>query len=104
MTRYKRYDVMKILAIIGGILALLESILSLVGRAFTVLIHPAGMIVSAIVGIILGLVVILACVKPENPIPFNAILFLILGILIIIFSSLIGGILVLVAGILGLVD
>lgn len=94
---------MKILALIGGILALLESILSLAGASFSVFIGIGGYIVAAIIGIILGLVVILACVKPENPIPFNAVLFLLLGILIIVFSSLIGGILVLIAGILGLV-
>ncbi|MHA1723997.1 MAG: hypothetical protein ACTSYC_04675 [Promethearchaeota archaeon] len=103
MPKYKRYSTMKIFAVIGGILVLVESFLSFVGRSFTIFISLGGSIIGPIIGIILGLVVFLACVRPEDPIPFNAVLFLILGILIIIFSSLIGGILVLIAGVLGLV-
>ncbi len=102
MTKYKQDKLMKLLAIIGGIIALIEAILSFVGLGFTSFDFLKGGIISAIVALILAIIVILSVVKPEK-IPFNAIFLLILGILIIIFGSLLGGILVLIAGILGFV-
>ena len=41
--------------------------------------------------------------KPDNPIPYNWIYLIVFGIVIIVCGSLIGGILVLIAGILKLI-
>lgn len=100
MATYKYEKYMKILAIIGGILALLEGILGFFGATFSV--FWGFPIIGPIIAIILGIVVILSVVRPGNPIPFTWVVLLILGILVIIFGSLLGGILVLIAGILGL--
>ncbi len=40
-------------------------------------------------------------VQPGKPLPFTLIVLLIMGILILIFGSWLGGVLVLIAGILG---
>lgn len=101
MATYKYEKIMKILAIIGGILALLEGILGFFGAAFSV--FWGFPIIGPIIAIILGIVVILSVIRSGNPIPFTWIVLLILGILVIIFGSLLGGILVLIAGILGLI-
>ena len=91
----------KLLAIIGGIVALIEAILSLTrGKGIVDLnFGLVNNIIAAIIAIILAIIVLLSALKPNKPIPFNAILLIILGIVMIIFSSLIGGILVLIAGI-----
>ncbi len=91
----------KLLAILGGIVALIEAILSLTrGKAIVDIDFGfVNKIVAAIIAIILAIIVLLSALKPDKPIPFNAILLIILGIVMIIFSSLIGGILVLIAGI-----
>ena len=100
MVTYKYESIMKILAIIGGIIALIEAILSFFGWGISVFWGIA--IIGPIIAIILAIVVILSVVRPGNPIPFTWVVLVILGILIIIFGSLIAGILVLIAGILGL--
>lgn len=91
-------ELMKTLAMIGGIIGLIEAIVGFFWSYF------GFGFVSAIIGIILSVLVLLSVFRPGNPIPYNAIVLIIFGILMIIFSSLIGGILVLIGGILGYVN
>jgi len=101
-----KYDqIMKILAILGGIIALIDALLSFFGSSFS-----SGYwghqfsIPFAIIAIILAILVILSVVQPGKPLPFTGIVLLIMGILIIIFGSWIGGVLVIIAGILGFLN
>lgn len=90
---------MKILAMIGGIVAFIEAIVGFFGWGF----YGWG-IFSSIVALILAIIVLLSVFRPDNPIPYNAIFLIIFGILMIVFSSLIGGILVLIGGIIGFIN
>jgi hypothetical protein len=93
-------DLMKWLALIGGIIALIEGIVGLFWRGLA---FWGFAYVWPIIAIILAIIVILSAIKPNAPIPFTAIVLLILGILLIIFGAW-GGILVLIAGILGFIN
>jgi hypothetical protein len=89
-------DIMRLLAGIGGAIALIDAILGFNGRFI-----DSSKVIIGVVSIILAIIVLLSVLKPDNPIPMNWILFVGLGIVIIIFSSLAGGILTLVAGFIG---
>ncbi len=100
----KKYEGMaKILAIIGGLLGFIEAIMVLAGNPFGPSYSVAGNIVGGIIALLIALVVLFAIFKPGDPIPYNGTVLLIMGIIMIVFSSMIGGILVLVAGILLLI-
>jgi hypothetical protein len=94
-------DLVKLLAIFGGIIAIIEAILTLAGRSIQRY-YNLGWI-AAIIAIIFGILVLFSVFKPDNPIPYNWIYLIVFGIVIIICGSLIGGILVLIAGILKLI-
>ena len=94
-------DFVKLLAILGGIIAIIEAIFSLFGRSVQRY-YNLGWI-AAIVAIIFGTLVLFSVFKPDNPIPYNWIYLIVFGIVIIICGSIIGGILVLIAGILKLI-
>jgi uncharacterized membrane protein YfcA len=89
-------DLMRLLAGIGGAVTLIETILSINERNV-----DTSKVLSIVISIILSLIVILSVMRPGNPVPMNWLLFVGLGIVIIIFSSLAGGILILVAGFIG---
>ena len=101
MATYKYESMMKILAIIGGLLALVFAILSFAGMGFWVFFGYGGEFFGPIIVIILAIIVILSVIKPKT-VPFHWLLLLILGILILIFGNLIAGILIIIAGILGI--
>ena len=94
-------DAVKLLAILGGIIAIIEAIFSLFGRSAQKY-YNLGWI-GAIIAIIFGILVLFSVFKPDNPIPYNWIYLIVFGIVIIVCGSLIGGILVLIAGILKLI-
>ncbi|MFX1358150.1 MAG: hypothetical protein ACFFA8_12830 [Promethearchaeota archaeon] len=89
-------DLMRLLAGIGGGVALIEAILGFSGRNL-----DSSRIITLIISIILAVIILLAVIKPDNPVPLNWILLVVIGIIMIIFSSLAGGILTLVAGFIG---
>ena len=94
-------DIVKLLAILGGIITIIEAILHIVGRSAQKY-YNLGWI-AAIIAIIFGILVLFSVFKPDNPIPYNWIYLIVFGIVIIVCGSLIGGILVLIAGILKLI-
>ncbi len=85
---------MRVVAIIGGIVALIESILHLIG-VFEF--WSFGWIVETI-AVVLAILPILLGIKPIHYTPTFIGVF---GILLIIFSVFIGGIIVLIAAIFG---
>ena len=89
-------DLMRLLAGIGGAITLIETILGINERNV-----DSSRIISIVISIILAVLVLLSVTRPGNPVPMNWLLFVGIGIVIIIFSSLAGGILVLVAGFIG---
>ncbi|MBN1801060.1 MAG: hypothetical protein JW891_06095 [Candidatus Lokiarchaeota archaeon] len=105
---------MKALTIIGAIVSLIFVILGLL-HFFNVysVTYPywnpfGGEIVMVLVGSIIGLVIaaltLMCAVKPGDPIPFNWIILLIFAILLIIFAHVLGGVLVLIAFLIGLIE
>ena len=88
-------DIMRLLAGIGGAIALIEAILGIER------IYDSTRVILGVVSIVLAVIVLLSVIKPDNPEPMNWLLFIGLGIVLIIFSSLAGGILILVAGFIG---
>jgi uncharacterized membrane protein YfcA len=89
-------DLIKLLAGIGGAITLIETILSFNERNV-----DTSKVILIVISIILAVIVLLSVLRPGNPVPMNWLLFVGLGIVIIIFSSLAGGILILVAGFIG---
>jgi len=89
-------DLMRLLAGIGGGVALIEAILGFNERNL-----DSSRIITLVIAIILAVIILIAVIRPDNPVPLNWILLVVVGIIMIIFSSLAGGILTLVAGFIG---
>ena len=89
-------DLMRLLGGLGGAITLIETILSINERNV-----DTSKIISIILSIVLAVIILLSVIRPGDPVPMNWLLFVGLGIVIIIFSSLAGGILILVAGFIG---
>jgi len=89
-----------ILAIVGGILLIVLSLLSLVGYAFSIPFQSpvAGVFGAGIIGLILGIIAVIGSKKAGELI--WAIVLIIVGFL----GGGIGGLLVLIGGILGLLS
>jgi len=89
-------DLMRLLAGLGGVITLIEAILGINERNI-----DSSRVITIVISIILAVIVLLSVLRPGNPVPMNWLLLVGLGIIIIIFSSLAGGILILVAGFIG---
>ncbi|MFX0073971.1 MAG: hypothetical protein ACFE96_00905 [Candidatus Hermodarchaeota archaeon] len=92
-------DIMRLLGGIGGVITLIETILGFNDRR---LYYSEAVLL--IVSIILATLVLFSVIRPGNPVPMNWLLFVGIGIIIIVFSSLAGGILTLIAGFIGYTD
>ncbi len=92
-------DLMRLLAGLGGVITLIETLLGLNERNY-----DTSKILLIVISIVLALIIILSVIKPGDPVPMNWLLYVGIGIVIIIFSSLAGGILILVAGFIGYTD
>ncbi|MFW9972927.1 MAG: hypothetical protein ACFFDF_22265 [Candidatus Odinarchaeota archaeon] len=89
-------DLMKLLAVLGGIIAIIEAIIGFSTRNVS-----ATQIILGIISIILASIIILSVVIPHKFIALNWIMCVIIGIVMIVYTSLIGGILILIAGFVG---
>jgi hypothetical protein len=89
-------DLMRLLAGIGGVITLIETL-----TGFNVSHFDTSKAMIIVISIVLAIIVMLSVTRPGNPVPMNWLLYLGLGIIIIIFSSLPGGILILIAGLIG---
>ncbi|MBY9014749.1 MAG: hypothetical protein KGD68_03575 [Candidatus Lokiarchaeota archaeon] len=96
MSKLQESDVvMRITAIAGGIIALIEAVLKIIGVELAIWGWGA---IGGVVALILAVLVILLGIRPIHYTP----LFLgILGVSVIFFGVLIGGIIIIIATILG---
>ncbi|MHA1239751.1 MAG: hypothetical protein ACTSQU_03055 [Promethearchaeota archaeon] len=86
---------MRITAIISGIIVLIEAVLKIAGVSLAV--WEWG-VIGSVVALLLGILVILLGVRPIH---YTPVFLGILGVSVIIFGVLIGGIIIIVATILG---
>ncbi|MFX0011657.1 MAG: hypothetical protein ACFE9R_15195 [Candidatus Hermodarchaeota archaeon] len=92
-------DLMRLLGGLGGVITLIETIISINARRI-----DYSYVILFVVSIVLSIVILLSVIKPGEPVPMNWLLFVGIGIITIIFSSLAGGILTLIAGFIGYTD
>ncbi|MHA1671671.1 MAG: hypothetical protein ACTSV5_14020 [Promethearchaeota archaeon] len=89
---------MRVIAIIGGLVAFIESVMQFLGAGLM----PYGFdLLGAVLSIIFAIIAIALGIKPINYTPF---IIPILGILLIVFASLIGGIIILLASFIGFIS
>jgi hypothetical protein len=89
-------ELMKLLAVLGGIIAIIEAILGFNSRNL-----ENTQIILLVISIILGTIIILSVIIPHKFIELNWIICVVVGIVMIIYTSIIGGILILLAGFVG---
>lgn len=89
-------DLMKLLAVLGGVIGLIEAILGFDDRNL-----DSTRIILLVLSIILAVIILLSIIVPHKFIELNWIICVVIGIVMIIYTSLIGGILVLIAGFVG---
>ena len=89
-------DLMKLLAVLGGVIGLIEAILGFDDRNL-----DATRIILLVISIILAVIILLSIIVPHKFVELNWIICVVIGIVMIIYTSLIGGILVLIAGFVG---
>ncbi|MFX1355837.1 MAG: hypothetical protein ACFFA8_01005 [Promethearchaeota archaeon] len=88
---------MRVIGIIGGVIAFIEAILQFIGMGYG---WSFG-ILSAVIGLLCALAAIFLGIKPIHYTPF---ILAALGVVLIIFACLIGGIFVLLAAFIGLIS
>ncbi len=89
-------DIMKLLAGLGGAMSLIEAILGFDGKNI-----DSSRIILLILTIVLAVIILLSIIIPHKFVELNWIICVVIGIIMIVYTSLIGGILVLVAGFVG---
>lgn len=91
---------MRSVGMIGGIIAFVESILFLSGEGLMEW-GIASDLVNGILGLIFAVIIIALAIKP---IPYTPVILGVLGILLILFGILIGGIIVLLGTFIGAIS
>jgi len=89
-------DLMKLLAVIGAIVTIIQAILGFSERNI-----EATRIILLIIFIILAAIILISVIIPHKFIELNWIICVVIGLVLIIFDSIIGGILILLAGFVG---
>ena len=96
---------MRLLAIIGAVLVVIVAILCFMGGLNLV------RIAFGIIWLLIGIVILMSCFKPNNPVPYNEAFILIMGIVVLVLTfviscmwiiSLIAGIIIIVGGFIGM--
>ncbi|MFX1379765.1 MAG: hypothetical protein ACFFA4_11815 [Promethearchaeota archaeon] len=89
-------DIMKLLAVIGAVVAIIEAIMGFNDRNI-----EATRVILLIIFIILAAIILISVIIPHKFIELNWIICVVIGLVLLIFDSLIGGILILLAGFIG---
>jgi peptidoglycan/LPS O-acetylase OafA/YrhL len=89
-------DLMRLLAALGGVIVLIEAISGFGDKKL-----ENVKVITLVIGIILAVIILLSVISPNKPIPMNWIIYVVLGVVMIVYISTIGGILVLIAGFVG---
>jgi len=92
----KNENIIKLLAATGGAVTLIEAIIGIGEKRLDI-----SKIIPIVVAIILAIIVLITIISPEKYISLKWMVYAILGIAMIIYGSLTGGILVLIAGFVG---
>lgn len=105
MPKKKNESLIQLLVILGGFLALLNAIsflapsFRIVPEAYYPSVVEVERLFRGVVLLVFSIITIISGVKAGEPIPFTAVALIILAVLLIIFGSLYGGLLVLIGGI-----
>lgn len=89
-------ELMKLLAVLGAAISLIEAILGFDDKNL-----DASRIIILVLSIVLAVIILLSVIIPHKFVELNWIICVVIGIIMIIYTSLIGGILVLIAGFVG---
>ena len=89
-------DIMKLLAGLGGAIGLIDAILGFDQKNL-----DSSKIILLVLSIILAAIILLSIIIPHKFVELNWIICVVIGIIMIINTSLVGGVLVLVGGFLG---
>jgi len=89
-------DIMKVLAALGGIISLIEIILGFDERHL-----DSSRVILLVISILLATIILLSIITPHKFTEINWLICVVFGIIMIVYTSLIGGILVLIAGFAG---
>ena len=92
-------DIMKLLAGLGGAIGLIDAILGFDDKNL-----DSSKIVLLVLSIILAALILLSIIIPHKFVELNWVICVVIGIIMIIYTSLVGGILVLVAGFVGFTE
>ncbi|MHA1986462.1 MAG: hypothetical protein ACW98D_07485 [Promethearchaeota archaeon] len=92
-------DFMKLLAGLGSTLSLIEAILGFDDKNI-----DSSKIILLVLTIVLAAIILLSIIIPHKFVDLNWIICVVIGIVMIVYTSLIGGILVLVAGFVGFTE
>ncbi len=93
-------DLMEKLTLIGGVVAIAQGAWNLVNVSSN---NPVPGVVGGILTVILGIIALLTVLKKNEPIPFNWVVLLVISILLFLFGGWIGGIIILIAAVIGIV-
>jgi hypothetical protein len=86
---------MRTIAFVGGIVAIIESILELIGAGLM----PYGFgMLSGVLGLLFAVLVIFLAIRPLHYVP---IMFGVLGVALLVIAVLIGGIIIILAAFMG---
>ena len=102
--KYEHNDLMKILTILGGLVGLASAILVIANYDLPATYSAFDRVVSGIVGIVIAVLTLLCAMRPDDPIPWHWLMLFVLSILLFVFSGLWGGVLVIIAALIGLID
>jgi len=89
-------DIMKLLAGLGSAIGLIDAIIGFDDRNI-----DSSKVMLLILAIVLSAIVLISIIIPHKFVELNWIICVAIGILMIVYTSLVGGILVLVAGFVG---
>jgi hypothetical protein len=89
-------DIMKLLAGLGSTIGLIDAIIGFDDRNI-----DSSKVMLLILAIVLSAIVLISIIIPHKFVELNWIICVAIGILMIVYTSLVGGILVLVAGFVG---
>jgi len=108
-SRKKKSSAAKILAIIGAVISIVFAVLSLIGQTVSIISSPfnigVGGIVGNIIAILIALIILASygTVNLKLRIQMSWLVLIILGVLLVFFGQLLGGILVIIAGIVEII-
>lgn len=107
MKKKERKGIMRIFALLGGVIALIDALSPLTHFeivSYGVAYNVGYGFLELIILLVLAIITLSIAVKPEDTISLSWQILFILGVLLILFGSLFGGILLLIGAIIGMMS